>query len=791
MIENSLHSATVSNTMHEQDETLNIKRLFSHFRRNWYLFLIFPFLAGVVAYFYTRYIVPQYKSTATILIRQDDKKKRSASGNMALDPSMLFSGSVSNVADELEILKSRSLMQDALRILKVNPAYFVNGRLKSTEYYNDSPLLLDTFRILHQSRSNTGTLTLKLLDKSHFEASMSGSKTKVNGEFGTLFYIDSSFFRVKAVGIMAEESYTIKIQDLEAMANSYVDRLSVVNIKAAGNMGYSNAIRIDFEDPTPQKGKDLVTTLINSYNEFGVVDKNRSDRNAIAFIDARIDSLNVGLQSVEKNIESFKRQQGITADGKVDIEYLIHKLGTSDATVVDLEIKKSVLKSLSDAIANQSKTKDYVLMPMNLVDNNPNLTTQMTEFNRLVLERERLIKYAKRENPSVILIEEQIARMRDNLRENIDANLKNVQQEVNLSLDKFKNEKTATDKKLRDTPQKERELLEVSRLKNIKESVYLFLFQKREESALSLATTVPNARILDAASNTEVPVKPNKQSIVVIAALLGLLLPIVTIYAKVLLDDTIENEDDIRAQTRVPFLGYLTQGKLNSPIAVAKGSRSSTAETFRLLRANMQFMLAGAKNKIILVTSSMSGEGKSFVTLNLGLSFAMSGKKTIILGFDLRKPKLTAYLNPIKGRDEAGITNYLAGDADLKSLIMKSSIDENLYYLASGPIPPNPAELILSEKTDKIFEYLKTEFDFIIVDTPPVGLVVDGVILNKYAATTLYVARYNKTKKGQLRIVDNLAKENKLANPSIVLNGVRTGGSYGYGYGYGYGYYEK
>jgi tyrosine-protein kinase Etk/Wzc len=784
-----------NNTTSKDDIQLDIHRIFHIIRRYWYLLVFIPILCIGLAVLFSRYLVNQYLVTSTILIKKDENQQSSKS-NIAFDPSSLFNGNANNTADEIEILKSQTIMNEVLKELKINPVIYAKGRLKNAQYYKDSPIVLDSFILSERANYSNENFAIEIdfMDQDHFEAKRGDEK--VVGKCNTPFYLDSTFLLIKRIKVdKIQKSFILNIRNNDKITKDFSNNLTVLPIKGVSGTGVSNVISISLEDELPKRGVDILNKLIEVYIKFGKQDKNSGDENALNFIDNRVNSLTQEVALGDRNIEQFKRGNGIIADGTGSINYTLSKLGNSDAKITELEIRKAVFATISKTILDQNNSKDFKLLPANLLDNNSSITLQIIEYNKLVLERLRLLKFAKTVNPAVILLENQILETRNVIQENLDSTLRNLQQEIAISLSKFKLENSKADSELRKTPSKERGLLEISRLKNLKESIYLFLLQKREETALSLASTVPNAKVLDPPKSSLIPLKPNKKQIYLMALLVGLIIPIIIMYIIILLNDKIETDEDILSNTTVPFLGYLTMNReINKQIIVEKGSKNNTVETFRLLRSNLQFVMASNKDKTLMVTSSMSGEGKSFVTLNLGVSMALLGKKTIILGFDLRKPKLTQYLeNKSDKGDNEGITNFLIGDIKLENIIHKSEVNPLLYYISSGPIPPNPAELIMNEKNDLLFEYLNEHFDFIIIDTPPVGLVVDGLLLSKYAACTLYVTRFGKTKKAQLKIIDNFYKENKLPKPNIVLNAVKTGGRYGYGYGYGYGYdsYEE
>jgi tyrosine-protein kinase Etk/Wzc len=776
----------------DDEKAIDINRLLGLARRYWYLLMSFPLLCVGLAYLYTNYAVSQYKITSTILIKQDESKKGMKPSGNSFDASALFTSNASSVSDEIEILKSRTLMSSVLNELSLNPTIHAKNRMKKTLYYNDYPIVIDSFSLSEKviESNRDFLLDVKIIDNLHFEVKRDG--IGVNCQFGIPFKIDSCFFILKKMKEVKEKNFVITFKDLESASKEYLDKLSVFPIKGTGGNGNTSAISITLIDELPKRGVAIVAKLIEVYNRFGVDDKNSGDKSALEFINKRISSLTGEVNANERDIENYKRSQGILANTVNGGNTIMDRLNTTEKKITELEIKKNVFNALLESLIKQSNNGEFDLMPTNLVENSPSMAIQIAEYNKLILERLRLLKFAKKENSSVTLIESQIINTKTVIQGNIDAILKNIQQEINFSLEKFKAEKTVTAGELDKIPSNERALLEITRLKNLKENIYIYLLQKREETALSLATTVANARVLDTATSTSSPIRPNKIQVILLGALLGLIIPVIVIYIKVLLNNTIENEDDIKSHTATPYLGYISVCE-DSKQLVGENNQTATAETFRLLRSNLQFMLANSSNKTVMVTSSMKGEGKSYVTLNLGASLALTSKKTIILSFDLRKPKLISYLQSKKTnhKTEKGLTDFLAGNTPLEKIVYQSSINPFLYYIPSGPIPPNPAELILQEKTGKLFDFLKEQFDFILIDTPPVGMVVDALLLAQYAATTIYVTRFGMTKKAQLRIVDGFYRDKKLPKPSIILNAVKPGSGYGNSYDYGYGNYEQ
>jgi tyrosine-protein kinase Etk/Wzc len=773
----------------QSDEfVFDTQRLIGMMWRYWYLFLISPIIGVIVALLYKRYETPKYTINSTILIRKKDNQGNGLKGANPFDMGSLFSSSASNVADEIEVLKSRTLMVDVIHALKINPTCYAEGRVKRTVFYKNGPITVDSFFV--GSKPVALKVPIKVIDNEHFEATVRGKK--IAGVFGESIVADSFSLKLRLNPNLTfgRKSYSIQFYEPDALASAYVKKIDVANVKVKGG-GSSNAITLKMDDVIQERGIAVLNKLIDSYNNIGIEDKNAGDKAALKFITDRIATLTSELSGVEQNIANYKKQQNITVDAGSDIGYLFQRLGSGEEKIMEFEVKKSVLKMVGESFATQAIRNQYSLMPTTLVTetSNPSLHLQIQEYNKLIFDRDRLLKQVKASHPSVLVLEKQILQFNDNIQQDIKTAIQNMDNEVNASLDKFKAQNLAINKKLKETPQKERELLEIGRSKTIKENLYLFLLQKREETALALASTVANAKVLDAPTKSQAGGKSTPLTILIITVFLGILIPAVFFAVKIYLDDSIEKESDIKSVTGIPYIGFIAHNKDQSEIVMRKGNRSPIAETFRLLRSNLQFLMATASNKVISVTSSISGEGKSFITLNLGLSFAIAGKKTIVLGFDLRRPKLTSYLTEKQHKDsEVGLTNYLLGDVTVEQIIQKSELCPDLYFIASGPIPPNPAELMMQAATADLFKYLEANFDYVIVDNAPVGLVADALVLNEHVGVTLYITRANVTQKKQLRVIDTLCKEGKIKNPTILLNGVRAGKAYGYGHGYGYGY---
>ncbi|MEZ0130342.1 polysaccharide biosynthesis tyrosine autokinase, partial [Flavobacterium sp. LBUM151] len=452
-----------------------------------------------------------------------------------------------------------------------------------------------------------------------------------------------------------------------------------------------------------------------------------------------------------------------------------------DKKGVDTEIQLNVVSSLLDFI---KKSTNSDLLPTNLINDNGDTSGLITSYNQLVLDRNRILKSATTENPSVIKLDQQIS----SLKLNMAASLKRMQSNLQIQNRDIKSQENLLNSKIGKIPVQERQFRVIARQQKVKEELYLYLLQKREETAISLAATEPNARVIDVAKAGKYPVSPKTKIIYLAGILLGLLIPFGLIYLDDLLDTKIKSKLDLEGKTQIPFIGDIPTSNDIGEL-IKSESRTSSAEAIRIVRTNLEFMLNKVPEgiaKTLFVTSTFSSEGKTFISVNLAATFALSGRRVLLIGMDIRNPKFAEYIDV----PPLGLTNYLSSsENNVEDYIVKHPGYENFFILPSGIVPPNPAELLMSKKVDQLFEKLKKEYDYIIVDTAPVSLVTDTLLVAKHADTFVYVMRANVLEKRMLSIANTFYRERKLPNMCILLND--TDSTKGYGYGYGYGTVEE
>ena len=746
----------------------DIKEVLFLFIRNWYWFVLGLAIALAAAWIQLRYTITLFRAQGSILIEDGETYKFSEESIMK----ELGYADNSTVANELQVLKSRTLMGKVVDSLGINVSYFQEGRVKTTELYKNIPFHLESY--YPKEKAYGKTLQITPVDGERFKL-VQGENDTLMCYFGQPFTYKNALYNIeKHYAPKPGNSFQIKIEWPKAVARKYATKLGLYKVPS------TNVIYISLIDPVPQKAVVIINKLIEVYNQNIIEQKNEAGRKTLDFITERLKFVTQELYAVEREVESFKRQRDVPVDLSTKAIKYLEEAGKQDEVLADIELRRKLLQSIETFFGEDSlKLEQLPVISEEVLSNT--LSELFLQYNTQIVELERLLNTATDNNPVVRQKTDQLINLRQSILLSIEtmiADLDDRSRRINDRLSPLVQQIDAI-------PTDERELLQIMRQQQIKQTLFLYLLEKQEETALTLAAQVSNSRIIDPAI-IQGPVSPNRKRNYMLAIFLGLAVPGVLIFLIDTLDNKVYTEKDIRSQTIAPFLGAIGRPKYGDQVAIRRNSRSSVAEMFRLLRTNLQFLSTGKKKQNILITSCISGEGKSFITLNLGISYALSGKKTVLVGLDLRKPKLSQYIS--KTASPLGLSNYLSSDHPVENIIQPSGLDKNLFFISSGPIPPNPAELLMDGKLPSLFEYLNEEFDIILIDTAPVGLVTDALLLNKYVDTTLFVVRFGKTVKASLRVIDDIYRKRKLPKPGIILNGVKRKGKGGYGYGYGYGY---
>lgn len=758
----------------EEDQPVNLREILSRYIYHWPLFVIGIILCFALAFLYLRYTRPIYKIDSTLLIKDDKKGATGGAADLLNELDMFGSSKV--VDNEIEILKSKSLMRKVIDRLNLSVTYKTEGRVVDSDIYTDKPINISVIKI--DSALFGVSLSLTFPSKSTYQLENKESGDKVQGQLNELQRNKFGVYKVSLLpGKNKLERLFIIFNDPQVVTDNSLSKLSVALASKQ-----STVLNLTYESSVPQRGKDILNTLVQVYNEAALADKNRTTQSTIQFIDERLKLISGELTEVEKDVEGFKSSRGLT-DISNDANLFLDNVKANDAKLNEIELQISVIQDVQRYVNSNSAQEK---LPSTLGINDPVLLSQINQLGELQLQRDRLLATTTVDNPLVQPLIKQI----ETTRAGIKANIQNISVSLNNTKNALRGNNSQFQGSIKKIPGQERQLISIKRQQTIKETLYLYLLQKKEEAALSYASAVADSRIVDPAYSSYDPVKPKRQFIILAAFMMGIILPLIYIYLKDILNNKIQNSGDISQITSAPILGEIFFNEDSGAIVVDGKSRSAIAEQFRSLRTNMQFLhgrLEPGVGKVTLLTSSMSGEGKSFVTSNLATAMAISGKKTVLLELDLRKPKVSQYLNLSNKR---GLSNYLIGKAEISDIIQSSNVHPNFFVIGSGPIPPNPSELLVHSEIEILVGYLRRNFDEIFIDTPPIGLVTDAQILSRLADSSLYLVRQGVTYKEQIHNLDLLFRERKFPKLNVILNGIKLDGRYGNGYGYGYGYYS-
>ena len=742
----------------------------------WWLFVLCGALAIVAANFYLRYATFEYSARAILLIKDAGK-----SGNISAQDILLTDNSITGgkaMDNEIQILKSLTIMEKVAERLKLNRSYYRIGNLKESELYKDSPFLLDSFELFKPTDFGV-TFYLEQGDYSTFLLKKNEEDPGEEYYYGVPFENNIGRFLIRLNPNVAvlKGNYRFSIRPLDVSASRY---RSVLKVQRIGDQLASSVLELSIMDPVPEKASDIINTLIDIYNEEEIRDENKVLDNTLLFIDSRVADLVSELDSVEGGIQQFKSSNEIIRDNAASsMDYTLGEIRAALQQISNYEIQKNLLQSLERFLLQDDFENE--LIPANLTAESPSLSGLVEQYNDMVIRNKPISLTASKQNPSRLVLEEQIADIRKLILETIQ----NQRKDIQIPIQALEQNIAELKRNMRSVPGIEKKLLEKMRTQEVKENLFLFLLQKREETALSEAVTTAKTRTIDRARIPKFPVYPQPRMIRIVSGILGLILAALIVLLINFLDTKVDSEETVKQLTSIPILGRVAYRKGEENIVVKHGSRSSINEMFRLLRTNLNFINHNVSKPVIAVTSSVSGEGKTFIALNLGLTLALADKKVVILGLDLRKPKLVSYIN---SSSRAGITNFLTGQNSVEEILQQYEPNPNLFFITSGPIPPNPAELILAEKMEELINRLKERFDYILIDTPPIGLVTDALLLRRFSDNLLIVVRHKYTRKEMLRNLEMMYRRNELPRANIVLNGVRQGKRY---YGYGGYYYGK
>ncbi len=779
----------------EQGGGFSLKDIWNIVLMRWPWIVLGVVVCLACAYLYLKYQTPTYSASAKILIKDDNGgMNQKGGGNMLNLSEMGIISNTNGFDNELEILSSTNISNAVVRKLNLNIRYYTPGRFINVELYKRSPIVASM--PIEQMDTLKNTIKMEVTPNGkgyHLKttlASPSGQPrikeqeiamlpASVETPLGTI-----NLERDKTIKEF-EQPISITISPIENVARGYAKSLS-----ASASSKTTTVAVLGLVDTQPERAVDYLTNLLESYNEDANKDKNEVANKTKTFINERLDSIGEELSTTEKNLEKFKKDNALI-NLTNDATTALASSTSYQKEQVEIQTQITLVKSLIDYVNNPAN--DNQVIPANLGIKDALLNTQITRYNESMLQLNRLIKSGAESNPALIKLADEVKVAHDG----IIQSLRNIDSDLKIQKHSIDNQYRLFTGKISNTPSHERFLNDIGRQQEIKAGLYLTLLQKREENLISLASTATKAKWLDM-PQIGGQVSPKSKMIWMVALMLGICIPIGIFYLLELLRFRIEGRSDVEKLTRIPLIAdipfaHLPKGEERS-VVVAENSNNTMEESFRGLRTNMRFIM-NPDEKVIICTSTIPGEGKTFVCTNLAMSYALLGKKVIIVGLDIRKPQLVRLFK--LPSDKRGITNYLANDnADLQLLedqIHHGILNQNLDIMPAGIIPPNPGELISRSRLDEAIAHLREMYDIILLDTPPVGLVSDTLELGRIADVTLYVCRADYSPKNNFELINGFKSNEKLPKISLVLNGVDLKKKkYGYYYGYGkYGKYGK
>lgn len=789
----------------QPEEQINIQEILFRYLIHWPWFVGSIIICIVCAWGYLRLTTPIYNVSATVLMK-DEKKGGGANVSSELEKIGMtgFISSSSNIDNEIEVLRSKSLAREVVSRLGLFVTYMDEDKFPKRELYRTSPVLVSLTPQEADKLPQTMKVNMVLQPTGAMTAQITVGEKKYQKEFeklpavfptdeGTVaFFVNNdTLSSVRPESVTKERHITAFINQPFSVAKGYAGSLSITPTSKA-----TSVVTVSFKNSNIQRGKDYIDKLLEVYNINANNDKNEVAQKTAEFIDERIGIISKELGSTERDLENFKRSAGIT-----DLTSEAQIALTGNAEYEKKRVENQTQINLVMDLQRYLQGTEYDVLPSNVGLQDAGVTGAIDRYNEMVAERNRLLRTSTESNPAIVNLNASIRAMRGNIQTTLDATLKGLE----ITRADLVREASRYSRRISDAPTQERQFVSIARQQEIKAGLYLMLLQKREENAIVLAAMANNAKIIDEAQADGGPVSPKRMTIYLAALILGIGVPVGIIYLIGLTKFKIEGRADVEKLTSLPVIGDipLADEKAGS-IAVFENQNNLMSETFRNVRTNLQFMLENGKN-VILVTSTISGEGKSFLSANLAISLSLLGKKVVIVGLDIRKPGLNKVFNIPK--KEHGITQFLTNPAmNLMDLVQASDINRNLYILPGGTVPPNPTELLARDGLEKAIEILKKNFDYVILDTAPVGMVTDTLLIGRVGDLSVYVCRADYTRKAEFTLINELAENNKLPNLCIAINGLdlqkkkygyyygygKYGKYYGYGkrYGYGYGYGE-
>ena len=770
-----------------KEEEINLNELIKPYIKKWYWFVIGVISFLLLALIYIKLTIPVYKVQSSVLIK-DAKKMSSASGDFGVLSGLGgFAGMGTNsIENELEIFKSKRIIEDVVKNKKLQTSLYSREQFYDVELYKDT----NPFNIYVINEKLYEKLPKKPIDISvkgdeitltsdEFKAPVKSTFNKtISLPYANFMIVKNPNFNRKKVKEMDLDDLYFTYSNEESTVDSFQKGLDIDLVDKDATV-----IGIAINHSNQDKAKDLLNNIVLMYNEYATLDKNTESKKTKDFIDERITLISKELGEVESQKENFKIDNDIVdigAEAKINLQISTE----TRRRTLELETQTELTKMLIGYI--NSQTNSYQVLPTNIGLDNATATSNIVAYNKLVMDRSRLLENATAENPMVQEITKDLNSLKNAMKESLSRSLTTLQ----FTKNQVVGEHYSSEGEIQKVPTREKLFRNIERQQQIKENLYLLLLQKREEAAIAMAITSDKARVVDYAYASPKPVAPQKLLVLLGAVIFGLLIPFVYIYLRDLLNTKLVTKQDMDKLTSVPVLAEIPRISGKESELVRLNDVTPLAESFRILVTNINFMLAKkTEANIIFITSTVKGEGKTFVSVNLALALASMQKKVLVIGSDIRNPQLQRYNPSMKG--SKGLTEYLYGEVDsVKDIIHPSGFSPNCDFIYSGSIPPNPADLLQNGRYQVLLDSLKDSYQFIILDTAPLMLVTDSFLISSHADATIYVTRSEVTEKDFIQFANKNIESNKIKNVGFVLNDVHKT-NFGYGNKYGYGYHAE
>lgn len=771
-----------NNSIHAKQQDVDIKFLFAKVFGNWHWYLITFVLLSLVALVIYLYTAPRYTVTGRIMVTGYNPQGKAITGTdettVLSDLGNMFSVP-NSVSNELEILHSRTLVEKTVRDLQLNVTYWAQGPIRYDESYKNSPFFIQLLAL--RNITDPIEYDVRVIDggtKVHFTDEDSDSSFTMSfGDTIRTWY--GSWVLVKNPDVTENNPKHVLGMVINSWPQTIYTYMS--DITALTTNEFVNIVDLSLGGPTPQKNEDILKHLISLYVQADIANHNSIADSTIAFIDARLVGVSQALSNIDRDIESFKKVNKIT-DVSSDAKELVATSTTVGQSMADKQVQYRVVEDLEKYLSDAGNNGR--VMPTTAPISDPAFVQTLNKYNTLELQRQTTLQTSTEANPAVKNIDLQLTQLRGDLL----TMLRSYKQGLNIEQEDLVSRNQQMQGSIEKVPTQQRLYLDFTRRQNVLQGLYSYLLQTREQTAVSKSNTLTPVRVIDSPIRGPLPYFP---SIIILGAaviFLSLVIPSGVMFMRELLNKKVISTDDIGNTTDVPVVANISHTKLKSRLVVNKESRTAISEQFRTLRTNLQFLLPGASEKMILTTSSMGGEGKSFIALNLASAIALSGKKVLLMELDLRKPNIFSMIN---ASNAAGFSDYIISNLKTQDVIQPTYIHPNLFFLSAGTLPPNPAELLTHPKVEQLFADVQSQFDYILIDSAPVGLVTDALLLSKYADMVLYVVRQRYTYKKQVNLIQGLANDQRFKKINVIFNDVKQlpGYSSRFGKGYAKGYY--